>query len=279
MPLEGTLDTLSLSSLIQAFCLERKQLRLILTTRADATGELYFAQGEIIHAASATLNGEAALYQLLTWPEARFRTTSLVQLPPRTINQRWDQLLLEGMRLMDEDNRQQEGSAAVTLDERRREEEIEEQLLGLLARLEQLNQRLRDPRTQRNAPPALECLAQMVNQTLEVFHELAAHPTLSVAMRQSLAQVLAPHLAQMPCDPTGQLINAARLVQDYQDTAPAEKAAAWARAVQNLSDVIAYAYFGIVATFFRSPDLKAQWTEAYNIFFAERQHSLRDIQP
>ncbi len=111
MPLEGTLNDLSLPSLIQLQCSERRRSQVRLA-HAGRTGELIFAEGELIHASvatplggtgSATLTGDAAVYELLTWEEGEFHASDgLGTLPARTVDVPANALLLEGLRQLDE---------------------------------------------------------------------------------------------------------------------------------------------------------------------------------
>lgn len=111
MPLEGTLNDLSLPSLIQLQCSERRRSQVRLA-HAGRTGELIFAEGELIHArvatplggaGSATLTGDAAVYELLTWEGGEFHVSDgLGTLPARTVNVPANALLLEGLRQLDE---------------------------------------------------------------------------------------------------------------------------------------------------------------------------------
>lgn len=111
MPLDGTLKDLSLPSLIQLQCAEQRRVHVRLT-RSGRTGELVFAGGELIHASveallgvagSATLTGDAAVYELLTWEEGEFHVSDgLSALPARTVVTPSNALLLEGLHQLDE---------------------------------------------------------------------------------------------------------------------------------------------------------------------------------
>ena len=281
MPLEGTLNDVSLSSLIQIFCLERKQISLTLK-RLRETGLIYFSQGDIIHAIAGTETGPPALYYLLTWPDGNFQTSLISELPPRTITQRWDGLLLEGMRLLDEQQHYAPLSEtslplALTNPERNQEEAIADKLLELMSRLEQFTRRLEHLRVRNNPPEALEILTRIVNQMLVTFHQVMAQLPLSQAVRQSMIQVLSPHLAKMPLSEEGRFIAGAGILREYETSSVWQKPKTFVQLVERLTDVLAYAYFAILASCFRSADTKAKWTEAYNIFLGDLQEQLARI--
>ncbi len=111
MPLDGTLKDVSLPSLIQLQCNEQRRAQVRLT-HAERTAELVFADGELIHASvttlaegagSATLTGDPAVFELLSWDEADFHVSDgLGVLPARTVNTPAHALLLEGLRQLDE---------------------------------------------------------------------------------------------------------------------------------------------------------------------------------
>ena len=101
MPLTGTLRDLSLANLVQLQCSEQHNAQVHLT-KASSTGMLVFADGEIVHARVDQLEGEPAVYELLTWEDGEFRVTSENLSLPRNVETPWSMLLLEGLRLADE---------------------------------------------------------------------------------------------------------------------------------------------------------------------------------
>lgn len=68
---------------------------------------LYFDNGELRHAeqstaGSATLDGEDAVYELLTWSNGRFHVQKEIKPPTITVQQSWSFLLMEGLHRRDE---------------------------------------------------------------------------------------------------------------------------------------------------------------------------------
>jgi len=97
MPLQGNLQEMSLANLIQVNCQEMRSARLVLT-RANQSGEIYFSDGQVVHATLGNLQGEQAVYVLLTWDEGTFILERDVAAPVKTIALPWQTLLLEGMK-------------------------------------------------------------------------------------------------------------------------------------------------------------------------------------
>lgn len=97
MPLQGNLQEMSLANLIQVNCQEMRSARLVLT-RADQIGEIYFSDGQVVHARLGDLQGEAAIYALLQWDEGTFVLERDVAAWEKTITIPWNVLLLEGMK-------------------------------------------------------------------------------------------------------------------------------------------------------------------------------------
>jgi len=124
----GTLAQMSVTDLVQSLEMGRKSCCLALTgtpagsrkaapnsAGGQARCEMYFVDGQLVHAASGWLLGDDAVYDTLRWQgggsfEIDFKATSEL----RTTTRSTQALLLEGMRLLDEANR--DASAAERAD-------------------------------------------------------------------------------------------------------------------------------------------------------------------
>lgn len=101
MALTGHLSDLALSELIEFFCNQRKTgLLKVLYPRGP--GHFYLQQGSVVDARVGTLRGIDAVYFALTLPNAKFEFSGSVEASERTINQPWTQVVLEGLRRLDE---------------------------------------------------------------------------------------------------------------------------------------------------------------------------------
>src|SRR5215211_1965405 len=101
MALTGHLSDLSLSELIEFFCNQRKSGRLKVLYPQGA-GYFYLQAGSVVDARIGVLHGIDAVYYALTLANAEFEFSADAQTEKRTINQPWTQVVLEGLRRLDE---------------------------------------------------------------------------------------------------------------------------------------------------------------------------------
>lgn len=101
MALTGHLSDLSLSELIEFFCNQRKtgQLKVLYP---QGHGVFYLQSGSVVDARIGALRGIDAVYFALTLPNATFEFGGSSEPIERTINQPWTQVVLEGLRRLDE---------------------------------------------------------------------------------------------------------------------------------------------------------------------------------
>jgi len=101
MALTGHLSDLSLSELIEFFCNQRKSGRLKVLYPQGA-GYFFLQAGSVVDARIGVLHGIDAVYYALTLPNAEFEFSADEEASSRTINQPWTQVVLEGLRRLDE---------------------------------------------------------------------------------------------------------------------------------------------------------------------------------
>ena len=101
MALTGHLSDLSLSELIEFFCNQRKSGRLKVLYPQGA-GYFFLQAGSVVDARIGVLSGIDAVYYALTLPNAEFEFNVDAEAGERTINQPWTQVVLEGLRRLDE---------------------------------------------------------------------------------------------------------------------------------------------------------------------------------
>jgi hypothetical protein len=101
MALTGHLSDLSLSELIEFFCNQRKSGRLKVLY-PNGAGYFYLQAGSVVDARIGVLHGIDAVYYALTLPNAEFEFSVDAEAINRTINQPWTQVVLEGLRRLDE---------------------------------------------------------------------------------------------------------------------------------------------------------------------------------
>ncbi len=127
MALSGHLSDLSLSELIEFFCNQRKTGQLKVQY-PKGSGHFYLQTGSVIDAKIGVLRGIDAVYYALTLPNARFEfSASMTESVERTINQPWTQVVLEGLRRLDEGTVPSEAFPAEYMESVREQEAIEEE--------------------------------------------------------------------------------------------------------------------------------------------------------
>lgn len=73
-----------------------------LTFRAAGShGYLFLQQGQVVHAVCGTVEGEEAVYLMLSWPPGMYLMNDDILPHKRTISLTWEQLLFEGARRID----------------------------------------------------------------------------------------------------------------------------------------------------------------------------------
>ncbi|HYE16540.1 MAG TPA: DUF4388 domain-containing protein [Pyrinomonadaceae bacterium] len=101
MALTGQLSDMSLAELIEFFCNQRKTGRLKIDyPRGHSV--FFIKDGELVDARVGALSGAEAVYFSLTLPNAAFDFSPEVLPQHRTINVPWTQVVLEGLRRLDE---------------------------------------------------------------------------------------------------------------------------------------------------------------------------------
>jgi two-component system chemotaxis response regulator CheY len=99
--LRGDLRSMTLATLLQACCGDRREGRLrVRGSRGQAV--LFLAGGSVIHAELDDARGEEAFYRLLRWTEGEFELDPEVPAPERSISREVEELLLEGLCRIDE---------------------------------------------------------------------------------------------------------------------------------------------------------------------------------
>lgn len=101
MPLKGNLREMSLANLIQVNCQEMRSARLGLANGSEK-GEVYFSDGQVVHAVEGAQAGAEALFHMLLWEDGPFTLETDVHAPETSIRTPWNDLLLEGMKRLAE---------------------------------------------------------------------------------------------------------------------------------------------------------------------------------
>jgi CheY-like chemotaxis protein len=103
----GRLSEMNLIDWMQSLEQGRKTCTLLLRSGGD-TCALYFNQGQVTHAACGDLTGNEAVYKVLTWADGEWEVDFSRSSSERTTTMSTQGLMMEGLRLLDEANRDAE---------------------------------------------------------------------------------------------------------------------------------------------------------------------------
>ena len=104
----GSLAQMNVIDLVQSLEMGRKSCLLTLTKDGDKC-EMYFSEGQVPHATYGSLNGDAAVFKVLKWTGGNFQINFDGKTKQQTTTLNTQGLLMEGLRLLDEEKRDQGG--------------------------------------------------------------------------------------------------------------------------------------------------------------------------
>jgi uncharacterized repeat protein (TIGR04076 family) len=108
----GSIKTFTIPELVQTLALNGRTGTLVITDR-HGKGEIYFEKGDIFEVTLRDLKGDQAFYELLYWEEGQFQFQPAESLAvPRTMHKDTMQLLMEGLRRIDEERDRLSGGEA-----------------------------------------------------------------------------------------------------------------------------------------------------------------------
>ena len=277
MAVEGDLEDIEITSMIQLLCTERRTTGLLVRRRGEE-GVLYFENGEIVHAFLGPLEGEQAVYSILAWREGTFRITDKLRTSTRSINTGWKHMLIEGMRQLDEDHRsfsdaafwpeqgrQQGGWNADEIDAA-----LEAQLIALLSHLEQGLVRLSDEKVLRRPLQALELVAGMVDKTAKQGAEQSTSfdrpHRLDMVVKQVAERIPEARLLLV----SGDRISLSRAVAVYRSwSADSSERLRTFRALVRSMTAVLETFFELAARDFQSTRAAEEWRESYRVFLRD----------
>ena len=102
--LRGSLLQMNVIDLVQSLEMGRKSCALTLTSKEEKC-EVYFKEGQVIHAAYGALNGDQAVFRVLRWTDGNFQVNFEGKTTKQTTTLNTQGLLMEGLRLLDESQR------------------------------------------------------------------------------------------------------------------------------------------------------------------------------
>ncbi|HYL93789.1 MAG TPA: response regulator [Alphaproteobacteria bacterium] len=105
--LRGSLAQMNVMDLLQSLDMGRKTCSLTLSNNGDRC-KMFFTDGQINHAVYDKLQGDEAVYKVLAWTGGNFEIDFNGSSREQSVTQSTQGLLLEGLRLLDEANRDSE---------------------------------------------------------------------------------------------------------------------------------------------------------------------------
>jgi CheY-like chemotaxis protein len=103
--IQGRLEEMSIMDLMQSLEMGQKSCQLSIR-RGEETCELFFSAGQCKDARFGSLEGEAAVFQAVRWTDGQFEIDFNVAPSSSTISRTTTGLLMEALRLIDEEQHQ-----------------------------------------------------------------------------------------------------------------------------------------------------------------------------
>ncbi len=113
--LRGSLSQMNVIDLVQSLEMGRKSCQLSMTNGDDKC-ELYFAGGQVKHATYGAISGDEAVFKVLRWTDGNFQINFEGKTAQETTTLNTQGLLMEGLRLLDEAQRDAAEGEDVLLD-------------------------------------------------------------------------------------------------------------------------------------------------------------------
>ena len=108
--LRGSLAQMNVIDLVQSLEMGRKSC-LLTMTKEDEKCEMYFSEGQVVHAAYGSLMGDQAVFKVLRWTGGNFQIDFEGKTTQQTTQLNTQGLLMEGLRLLDESKRESDEEA------------------------------------------------------------------------------------------------------------------------------------------------------------------------
>ena len=113
--LRGSLSQMNVIDLVQSLEMGRKSCQLSMTNGDDKC-ELYFTAGQVKHATYGSISGDEAVFKVLRWTDGNFQINFEGKTNQETTTLNTQGLLMEGLRLLDEAQRDAAEGEDVLLD-------------------------------------------------------------------------------------------------------------------------------------------------------------------
>jgi GGDEF domain-containing protein len=101
--LQGNLSEMQVSGLLQSISINKMTGKLVVRQELDSV-QVFFEEGQPLHASTSQMVGDAALMEMLTWEVGTFSFSPGERTAERSIKRRFEGLLIEGAALLDQQN-------------------------------------------------------------------------------------------------------------------------------------------------------------------------------
>lgn len=99
--LQGRLENMQIATLVQSIQMSNMSGRLQLFNQGE-TAQVYFTNGNPVHALNSESVGDLALVEIMTWEQGEFRFFPEENTEEKTIKRRIDGMIMEGITLLDQ---------------------------------------------------------------------------------------------------------------------------------------------------------------------------------
>lgn len=268
---EGDLVDLTLPSLLQALSKEGSTAVLKIQ-RGTTQGALYFHEGALVHALSGKVTGDQAVYDLLAWPDGRFRLVRDADRQPRTITHRVNEFLDGPPQGRTADPAAPSAPTGPVTDE-----QLLNELLTLLTRLEQDRVRLAEAEVRPGGVAALLIVTAIVNSLIAFVTARCSDPDV-------LPSRVLPQLAE--ARPYTQLLGeenerisvatAASVLKTWNNNKE-DRQSLLQDLCRALLDVLAI-YCNTVSTFFHGSREREEWKATFDVFIDGLWTAVRQVE-
>jgi Domain of unknown function (DUF4388) len=258
---EGDLLDLTLPSLLQALAREGSTAVLRLQRESDH-GVVYFCEGVPVHARVNAVAGDDAIYDLLRWPDGRFRISRDAEPQPRTISQRLATVVTAVAPRRPGNTLAARETATTDLSG---DGQLLHDLLTLLTQLEQDRARLEEGRVEGGAVPALLLVTAVVNSMVALVTARCADPGVQPSRVLARLAEQHPYTQLLGSDMNRISIATAADVLNTWKSDGENRAALFVDLCRALLDVLTF-YGQIASTLFHSSREREEWRATFGVF-------------
>jgi len=280
MAIKGNLQDMSLPSLVQMICTDRRKAALVIRRQRTEEGVLFFEDGQIVHARMGMLEGEDAAYQLLQWTEGAFHLGDQSRIPRHTINAPWRYLMLEAMKKVDEGNMATgavDSSTILSPEQTAVDEDLEYQIINLISQLEFSRAKLAERKVRRQPYIALQTLTEMVNM-LVAFTEKSGRSQTGRSLEKTITLTADRYPAVRLLQIQNNRLPPTVVVTLYRNwsAGKAERRNMFTEMARGIIEIME-SYFVYITSSFHSAEMADQWRDTCLLFLEELTNALQKV--